>query len=59
MYLVIPEKAHKNKFAPVGQMVAHTNQNDAKNDAITRYGENGEHYLVLHDGKVIFRANSQ
>jgi hypothetical protein len=33
MYLVIPEKAHKNKFSPVGQMLAHTNQNDAKAEA--------------------------
>jgi hypothetical protein len=58
MFIVMPEKAHKDKFAPLGKTWAHTTPDSAIGHALARQRFEGETYLVLNEGKVIFQAKS-
>lgn len=58
MFIVISEKAHKDKFAPLGQTWAHSLPEIAVKQAMARHRFDGETYLVLDSGKVIFQAKS-
>lgn len=58
MYTVISEKSYNQKFAPLGKTWPHSLLEIAVKHAMARNRFDGETYLVLDEGKVIFQAKS-